>query len=152
MSSTLHLSHSYARLPSSRLDRLCDFCVCKGWRYMVLANGNAFSLYASPSDAKEDAYMLQQIIDNPFSKSDFTKVCWAKSAKSGVSENGELYLAFDSIVAIYAPQSTLTVSGGLGSFRVAAIWILHCSGVVAVWLPPVLRSRICASAQTPLFW
>lgn len=87
----------------------------------MLANGNSFSLYASPYDAKKDAYMLQQIIDNPFSKSNFTNVCWAKSARSGVSENGELYLVFDSVVVIYAPQSTLTVSGSLGSFRVAAI-------------------------------
>ena len=57
---------------------------------MVLANGNVFSLYASPSDAKEEEFVLQQIVDNPFSKSDFTKVSWAKSVNGGVSENGEL--------------------------------------------------------------
>lgn len=99
---------------------------------MVLANGNTFSLYASPLDATEDNYMLQQIIDNPFSKSDFTKVCWAKSATSGVSENGELYLVFESVVLIYSPQSTLTVSGSVGSFRVTISWSLHYSGVVVV--------------------
>ena len=121
MSSNLTLSHSYARTPSAQLDRLCDICVFKGWKYMVLANGNVFSLYASASDAKEEKYVLQQIIDSPFSKSDFTKVSWAKSASCGVSENGELYLAFDSTILIYSPQSTLTVSGSVGSFRVATI-------------------------------
>ena len=98
----------------------------------MLANGNVFSLYASPSDAEEDEFVLQQIVDNPFSKSDFTKVCWAKSARSGVSENGELYLAFDSVVLIYSPQSALNVSGNSGLFRVVAIWSVNSSGVVVV--------------------
>ena len=132
MSSNITLSHSYARSPSSQLDQLCDICVFKGWKYMVLANGNVFSLYASPSDAKEEEFVLQQIVDNPFSKSDFTRVSWAKSVNGGVSENGELYLVIDSTVLIYSPQSTLTVSGSVGSFRVATIWSFHCSGVVVV--------------------
>ena len=81
---------------------------------MVLANGNVFSLYASPSDAKEEEFVLQQIVDNPFSKSDFTKVSWAKSVNGGVSENGELYLVIFQPFSSTLPNPLSLCQGAWG--------------------------------------
>lgn len=119
-----------AQLPNGNLARLCDVCVFKGSKFMVMANGSTLSLFVSSikkkgSHVDMDHYILHQILENRFSSSPITAVCWIKHPSTNCSDRGELIVAFDSVLTIYAPKSVLTVSKDFKSYKVDELIFIH---------------------------
>ena len=112
-----------AQLPKSNVFQLCDICVFKGSKYLVMANGSTISLFVSFIKKKEshmdmDHFILHQILENRFSASSITAVCWVKHPSTNCSDRGELIVAFNNTLAVYAPKSVLTVSKDFKSYKV----------------------------------
>ena len=112
-----------AQLPKSNVCQLCDICVFKGSKYLVMANGSTISLFVSSIKKKGshidmDHFILHQILENRFSASSITAVCWVKHPSTNCSDRGELIVAFNNTLAVYAPKSVLTVSKDFKSYKV----------------------------------
>ena len=65
-----------------------------------------------------DHFILHQILENRFSTSSITSVRWAKHPSTNCSDRGELIVAFNNTLTVYAPKSVLTVSKDFKSYKV----------------------------------